>query len=268
MQLVELQKVWDALQSNGIALFAVSYDSVETLAAFARDFDITYPLLSDQGSRVITSLGLLNEQAGEDIAGVPHPGVFVLDEHGVVTDKRFFISYRERETGAGLLEQALGIAAPSHGSEAIAAADVVSVRAWVDSPTFVYSQRLWLTADVSIAPGYHVYGQPIPRGYVPLSIAVEPVERLLVGEPTWPAPAPFRVQGLPEQFYVYEGSLRVALPLTFGMRPVAGDQLISVTVGFQACTAAECLAPSTVRFALPVQAMDEARDQAFGFAPR
>jgi peroxiredoxin len=59
VQRVELQGAWQNLQPAGLAIFALSYDSVETLAHFAQTRGITYPLLSDQGSRTISALGLL-----------------------------------------------------------------------------------------------------------------------------------------------------------------------------------------------------------------
>ena len=50
MQLVELQEAWRSLQPNGVAIFAISYDSPEVLAAFAEKRGITYPLLADDES--------------------------------------------------------------------------------------------------------------------------------------------------------------------------------------------------------------------------
>ena len=58
---MELQEAWTTLQQAGIALFAVSYDSVATLSAFADKHGITFPLLADEGSVTIRALGLLNE---------------------------------------------------------------------------------------------------------------------------------------------------------------------------------------------------------------
>ncbi len=43
-----LQQVLPTLERNGIALFAISYDSVTILAAFAAKHGIGYPLLSDR----------------------------------------------------------------------------------------------------------------------------------------------------------------------------------------------------------------------------
>ena len=52
-QLVELQQALPRFEAAGIKLYAVSYDEPEALAEFARHHGITFPLLSDKGSKVI-----------------------------------------------------------------------------------------------------------------------------------------------------------------------------------------------------------------------
>ena len=97
-----------------MALFAISYDSVEILRGFADTHEITYPLLSDEGSHAMRGLGLINDRVQEDHAvygikpsarhvNLPYPGVYVLDRAGVVVQKRFYESYREGDTGPGLI---------------------------------------------------------------------------------------------------------------------------------------------------------------------
>ena len=98
---MQLQKVAADLEAEGIALYAISYDPPDVLAGFAERHGITYPLLSDAGSGLIRELGLLNEEAGERVEGIPHPGVVVLDADGTVAEKHFYESYRERDTGRG-----------------------------------------------------------------------------------------------------------------------------------------------------------------------
>lgn len=242
---MELQKVAEALEENGIALFAVSYDAVEVLRGFAERYGITYPLLSDAGSAVIRSLGILNEEAPAAVAGIPHPGVFVLDAEGLVAQKIFYASYRERDTGAGLLEHALGIAAPSRGPEARSAAEAVEVRAWLDRDTYAWGQRLWLTVELEIAPGHHIYAPPTPGGYHPLTVAIDPLERVMFGTPRLPASQPFRMEAFDEDFFVYEGTVRVEVPITF-MVVDAGTLTLNIHVGLQACTDSVCLLPATI----------------------
>lgn len=241
----------EQLSRAGYALYAVSYDSVEVLKGFAQKYAISYPLLSDEGSRVIRELGILNHEAAEQVLGIPHPGTFVLNADGTVRSKHFYSSYRERDTGAGVLEHLLGIEVPSHGATHEAAADGVTVRAWFDKDAYAWGQRVWLNVELDIAPGLHVYGRPIPDGYYPLEVAVASIERVTVGPPVLPSPAPFRVEGLDEQFAVYEGSVRIEMPLTF-MIVDGGTIEVALTVSYQACSATECLPPTSIQLVVPV----------------
>jgi hypothetical protein len=59
---------------------------------------------------------------------LPYLGVFVLDAAGRVREKRFYESYRQRETGGGLIAQALGIFAEPD-APATAATATVQIRA-------------------------------------------------------------------------------------------------------------------------------------------
>ena len=62
---MELQARSEAFARANTKIFAVSYDPVGVLARFAEQHDISYTLLSDEGSRVITDLGLLNQHVAE-----------------------------------------------------------------------------------------------------------------------------------------------------------------------------------------------------------
>lgn len=248
---MELQGVYEEMLSAGYALYAVSYDSVDVLAGFAGKYGIEYPLLSDEGSVVIRSLGILNDGAPEHRTGIPHPGVFVLHESGRVRDRRFYASYRERDTGAGILEHVLDIAAPAPSDWATAAGDGVQVRAWLNADEYAWGQRVWLTVELDIGEGLHVYGRPIPPGYYPLEVQVTPMERVTAGEPVYPLAESFRMEGLDEQFFVYTGSVRVDLPLTF-MLVDGGDLDVEVSVSYQACSEVDCLSPAATELHLHI----------------
>ncbi len=235
-----------------------------TLAAFAEKNGITYPLLSDEGSKVIAELGLLNRHLAEQSAfygvqlaprhqGTPYPGVFVLDEQGVIVEKRFYQSYRERETGAGLLRDVFNLETDVHGPVVSFDTEGASVHAWLDSDHYRYFQRLYLTVRLDIAPGLHVYGLPAPDGFIPLSVEVAPIGGLEVGPPELPEPQPFRIEGLDEQFFVYTGSVALRRPVTFTKRD-AGDLVLQATVRFQACSESDCLMPVSATLDLPVAA--------------
>ena len=64
---MELQDRLEALESSGIGIAAISYDSQEVLADFAEKRRITFPLLSDSDSSVITEFGILNTVVAEGL---------------------------------------------------------------------------------------------------------------------------------------------------------------------------------------------------------
>ena len=135
--------------------------------------EITYPLLSDEGSVMIRSLGLFNEHleqqqaaygrpARADQFGVPYPGTFVLDEGGVVRQKHFEQSYRVRPTRSLILEWALpGEQAAPEAMASLPGGSIV-VRAWTDEPTYRPYQQLRLHVRLVVPPGMHVYAGASP----------------------------------------------------------------------------------------------------------
>ncbi len=222
--------------------FAISYDAVDVLTTFAAKHNITYTLLSDEGSKVIRELGLFNENVFEHHAayGVPK------------RDQCWGVPY---ETGVAVLERGFGLTSSVRGTPVHAQAQGIQVAARLDSPTYRSFQRLWLTVDLDIDAGLHVYGQPIPEGFIPLTVEVTPGEGLIVGAPEFPPPTPHRLEGLDEEFYIYEGKVAVSLPLTFTHD--ADDTLLQVAVRYQACSAElGCFMPQTVTLQVPVQVQD------------
>jgi peroxiredoxin len=118
---VELQGRLGNLTRQGLGVAAIRYDPPETLAAFARTQQISFPLLSDADSSTIRRYGILNPLpelalAGADdpalkaelqryvaggapssrMAGMAFPGTFVIDRDRRVTSRFFEEYYVER----------------------------------------------------------------------------------------------------------------------------------------------------------------------------
>ena len=263
MQLVELQRIAGELAARGVVPFAISYDSVETLAVFAQKNGIEYSLLADEGSAAIRRVGMLDEHLDQhhaemggtvrdDQRGVAYPGVFLLDEQGVVIERRFQRNYRVRESGLSLLEHALGLR-PEGGPRTEKATERVRVSARLDSPTYWRYQRLWVTVEVDIPPGCHVYASQSPADYVPLSVELS-AEGAEVGQPLWPEPHRLDVEGLNEELQVYDGPVRVEVPfeLIIQRGEPLGDREVTVNVRWQACDATTCWPPEQASLRLPI----------------
>lgn len=87
----------------------MSYDSVDVLAGFADKAKITFPLLSDPGSKTIIAYGLLNKDAKGKAEGIAYPGTIVIDADGVIRAKLFIDGFRDRHSAKDLIKAAKGI---------------------------------------------------------------------------------------------------------------------------------------------------------------
>jgi len=90
-----------------VKFYAISPDSTGEGKNFAQLLAtdhrgaVTFPLLSDPGSRIIDRYALRDEAyAGKKEDGIPHPAVFVLDAKGRVRWMKIETDFRERPTNA------------------------------------------------------------------------------------------------------------------------------------------------------------------------
>ena len=102
-QLQDLQKDLPDIAATGVQLVALSYDSPATNAAAATKLGLTYPLVSDPGSKVIDAYGIRNVEAKGRTEGIPHPVVFIVDQQGTIRLKLIRDNYRERPESAEII---------------------------------------------------------------------------------------------------------------------------------------------------------------------
>ena len=102
--MVQLQSNLKEIEATGGRLVAISYDSTSILKRFAAKSAITYPLLSDAGSKTIDAYGIRNKEAPERWSGIPYPGTFIVGTNGAIRAKIFLEGYKERHAVAALVE--------------------------------------------------------------------------------------------------------------------------------------------------------------------
>jgi len=107
-QMKELSAATGPLAAKGYSLAVMTYDSPEVLGKFAAKQSISYPLLSDTGSKAIAAMGLLDARypAGHMAAGVPLPTVLVLDKAGRVQAVDVSQDYRKRPSVEAIVAMA------------------------------------------------------------------------------------------------------------------------------------------------------------------
>ncbi|PZC44338.1 MAG: Peroxiredoxin [Chloroflexi bacterium] len=310
---MQLQQNLDQFDRAGISVFAISYDSVEAQAAFAKQYGITYSLLSDANHEAIEATGILNRLAvpdesepglatteqtilkvtpfataaternlGESFYGIPYPGSYLIGTDGRVIEKLFYRHYRTRPSVATVLRSGFGVDFEVRDNPAAeASAAGVRIRATLGGESMTYMETSMLYVEIDLAEGLHLYGSPVPEGYVATTVTVSPPDSVEIGPVRYPGTRPFAVAGLDETFHVFEGSVEIAIPVYYvredfehllrRARFLAGEleepsagvvrQLIAhaeetrpptersvrldVSLRYQACTADACLAPRT-----------------------
>jgi len=88
--LVQLHKDTEKIEAAGIQVVAISYDSVDILKKFSDSAEISFPLLSDEGSKTIHAYNLHFKK------GLPHPSTLLIDQTGMIRGKLFREGYADR----------------------------------------------------------------------------------------------------------------------------------------------------------------------------
>jgi peroxiredoxin len=96
-------------KDEAVSIYAISIDSPSDSKVFAeriaadRRGQLTFPLLSDPGHRVIDAYRLRDTSYdGKDFEGIPRPAVYVIDRSGRVAWMKVEEDYRVRPTNADI----------------------------------------------------------------------------------------------------------------------------------------------------------------------
>jgi hypothetical protein len=232
-------------------LASISYDSPAVLARFASAHQITFPLLSDKGSVVIRRYGILNTNIPHThrFYGIPFPGEYLVAPDGRVTDKVFLSSYEDRATASELLLKNFGIGADNDVIEI--KSDETTARIQLSDSSAFSGQELAVAAEFAIQPGWHIYGQPLPKGYVPTAISFDDA---MVARQSFefPKPTPIKFVALGETLSAYTSHFRVIGTILLKQKLPAGAHKLAGELRFQECNDQICKLPQTVRFEIPL----------------
>jgi DsbC/DsbD-like thiol-disulfide interchange protein len=111
--------------------------------------------------------------------------------------------------------------------------------------------RLGVTVNIKIAPGWHIYGQPLPENYVPTTLRFD--KSLLADQSVeFPKATPVNFKGLGETLPVYQGNVKATgtIVLKAGLKP--GSYGIGGEFKFQECNDLICKMPQALKFEVPV----------------
>lgn len=249
---MELQRRAKDLQDQGLGLAVVTYDPPEVLKRFADQYGITFPLLSDAGSAIIKSYGLLNtgNAEGSRAYGVPYPGTFMLDRRGVVVSRYFEEAYQERNTVASILTRE-GHGIGSGPAQSVTTAHI-AVQAAASDGVVSPGSRFSLSLEVTPRPGMHVYA-PGKHTYQKVTFTIDARSWLKAYPLTYPPSQIYYFAPLDERVEVYEKGFTLVQDLTVlatseVQKQLAGQKTLTVSgrLEYQACDDKVCYAPTAV----------------------
>ena len=103
LQLVQLQRNLKEIEAAGGQVVSISYDPVEKLKGYAKRGQITFPLLSDVGSKTIDAYDIRSKGAPAESSGFASHATFIIDQKGIIRAKLFQLSYQERSAVDALI---------------------------------------------------------------------------------------------------------------------------------------------------------------------
>ncbi len=290
---MELQSRLEELRAQGLGVVAISYDSEEVLADFSQRRDITFPLLSDDDSSVITAFGILNTVAAEGvgpnrddpnvvadvakyvslfganpmIVGTPHPGTFILDGTGRVTSRFFEEFYRERNTTANVMLKLGAGLSPIAAIEGTTAH--LTLTAYPSDPSVTVGTRFSIAIEIVPNPDIHVYAPGAEQmGYRVIGLTMAPVPHVRFEPVEFPASELYHFEPLDERVPVYQQPFMLLQEVVVSGAAEVEEALAELdaltltgTLDYQACNDELCFDPASVplSFTLDLDALDRQR---------
>ena len=275
---MELQDQLETLKEQGLGVAAISYDSVEVLSDFAQRRGITFPLLADDDSSVITEFGILNTVAAEGlgenaddpevqadvakyvsafgaremIVGTPYPGTFMVDSDGKVTSRFFEEFYRERNTTTNvMLKLGMGLSpiAAVQGETAH-----LKFTAYPSNTSVTVGTRFSLALDVTPGPKMHVYAPGAEeKGYKVIGFNLDQPEIARIEPVSYPESEIYYFEPLDEHVPVYQEKFTILQEVVMNGDARAEEVMSTMdaltltgTLDYQACDDAICFLPQSI----------------------
>ena len=137
------------------------------------------------------------------------------------------------------------------GSSTSLQVEDVSAKIAISDARSYSGHQLGVTVDFGVAPGWHIYGEPLPPEYTPTKVKFDGdlIERQTL---KFPPPTLLRFEALDQTFPVYHDSFKVAGNVVLKPKLSPGDYKLAGTIEFQECNDAMCKVPQSVRFELPL----------------
>lgn len=266
-QMIDLQGRLQDMQAKGLGVAAITYDPPAVMADFSRRRGITFPLLSDSGSRTIKEYGILNTTVAATSTnfGIPFPGTFVVNRQGVITARFFEEAYQERTTVASMMVT-LGTANRPAAAQRVTT-DHLEVTSYATDSVVAPGSLFSLVFEVIPKSRIHIYA-PGAKDYRIITFTLDPHPLLVIRPLEYPDSEIYFFEPLNERVPVFQKPFRLTQPLALTTaaehRPAVSKlETLEIrgTLNYQACDDRICFTPRSipVSFSVKVRPLDTER---------
>ena len=199
----------------------------------------------------IKAFGILNNNVPADhpFFGIPFPTDYLIGPDGIIRAKYFLPDYQTRVASSNILLDQFDVS----GTNAVTVeADDLRVKIAATADHSVSGQEIGITADFSVAPGWHIYGKPLPENYTATSIEFAS-DVVASQELEFPTAEKVTFAMLGETLPVYHGNFRAKGKLLIRSFLKPGEHALKGTLKFQECSQDVCKIPQSVAFEIPIR---------------
>jgi hypothetical protein len=224
-------------------------------------------MLADPDSKTIAAYQVLNAEAADRYRGMARPGFFFIDKKGVIQEKFFEASYRERLSGNNVIAKLF----PELGSEVTDTVEAPHLQLALEQsdPTGVPGSVVTLTTEVRLPTDVHVYA-PGTKGYKPIKLVIDSVPDLDFKPVVYPHSKILFMPSIKERVPVFEGTFHIRQDVQVNTTSRFGASLgtdgkvftISGKLEYQACDSKICFLPTSVPVEWKLQVLPLDRQRA------
>ncbi len=204
MNLLQLQQAKARFEDKGIHVASVTYDSEAILKNFSLRKGITYPMLSDVGSKIIREFGILNPEGTGMAAGIPYPGFYLISPAGRIERRFFEAQFTDRFTRNDIYAELFGVPPTGSNQSPLLKTPHVSFEVSQSDEEAGAGSRIKLLIKIVPAEHVHLYAPGAEKnGYRPAKLILDDSSQFRVAKTHYPAGEPFTFEALKETVPVY-----------------------------------------------------------------
>lgn len=218
-------------------------------------------MLADPESKVIEAFDLRNPdpEPGSRVDGMAYPGSYIVDANGVVQEKFFAESHRQRVTADTMLMSVYGVSTAGGQKLEVDVPPQFKLFAYPSEEEISPGNSFALMAEFELYDKVHLYGKG--SDYTAVNIVLDDNPMLESNDLKLPEPEIMYLEVIDESVPVYRGEMNIVRGVTLSPN-FSGDSIeVSAKLEYQTCDDEYCFQPSSlpITFNLKVIAHDRER---------